>query len=134
MDKIKYLDQDVLDRSIWISPINASFTPAALKTFFQDTHSCGLVKDVRVYNGKKVHGKPSDNRYAVIEFSHINSVARSLRIASKKQSTLYGTRFRIYKAGTADMGTCAPKAAKNPVTRHVGRGGKGRGGRARGRR
>lgn len=133
-DKIKYLDQDLLDRSIWISPINANFTPASLKTFFQDTHDCGLVKDVRVYFGKSKPGKPNENRYAMIEFAHVNSVPRSLRIASKKLSVLFGTKFRIYKAGTANMGTAAAPASKNPATRHAGRGGRGGRGASRGGR
>ena len=134
LDKIKHLDQDKLDRSIWISPINASFTKLNVATFFQDTHKCGLVKDVRIYHGNSIPGKPEVNSYAFIEFEHVNSVARSLRIASKKQSMHMGKRFRIYKAGTANMGAVAPSAAKNPVTRHAGRGGRGCGRARRGRR
>lgn len=125
---MKYLDQDKLDRTIWISPINASFNEVNLRNFFEEKHECGLVKDVRVYHGNSIPGKPSENRYAMIEFVEPNSVARSLRIASKQQSNLNGTKFRIYKAGTANMGTATdPKAAKSPATRHVGRGGRGRG-------
>ena len=132
LDKMKFLDQEKLDRSIWLSPINANFTPLSIKTFFQDTHECGLVKDVRVFTAKAIPGKPMSNMYAVVEFAHVNSVARSLRIASKKQSNLFGLKFRIYKAGTANMGSTAPKASKTPATRHEGRGGRGRGGRGRG--
>lgn len=134
LDKLKFLDQAKLDRSIWISPLNASFTAESITAFFQDQHKCGLVKDVRVYHGNFIPGKPQENRYAMVEFEHENSVPRSLRVASKQQSMLFGHRFRIYKAGTANMGSTAPKAAKNPVTRHSGRGGRGRGGRGRGRR
>lgn len=129
LDKLKFLDQVKLDKSIWISPINASFTPNNITTFFQDTHKCGLVKEVRIYKGNDIPGKPQSNYYAIVEFEHENSVPRSLRVASKQQSMLNGCRFRIYKAGTANMVSTAPKASKNPVTRHVGRGGRGRGGR-----
>lgn len=125
LEKMKFLDQSLLDRSIWISPINASFTVQSIKVFFQDTYGCGLVKDVRIYQGAKVFGKPAENRYAVIEFAHENSVARALRVASKQQSTLFGHRFRIYKAGTADMGTASAPMSKNPNTRNMGRGGAG---------
>jgi Ran GTPase-activating protein (RanGAP) involved in mRNA processing and transport len=131
LDKMKFLTQEKLDRSIWISPIGVSFTTQSLTQFFQDTHKCGLIKEVRIYHGNTINGKPSDNRYAMIEFAHENSVPRSLRIASKQLSTLNGTRFRIYKAGTANMGNTAPSAAKNPVTRHAGRGGRGTGGRGK---
>jgi len=41
--------------------------------------------------------------YGIIEFAHSNSVARALRVASKKKSLVDGTRFRIYKAGTRTM-------------------------------
>ena len=130
LDKMKFLDQNRLDRSIWISPITASFTPLNIKNFFQDTHECGLVRDVRIYQGAEVSGKPSSNMYAFIEFEHENSVARSLRIASKKNSNLFGQKFRIYKAGTALNTSTKPSAAKVPAQRHRGRG--GRGGRGRG--
>lgn len=134
LDKMKFLTQEKLDRSIWISPITASFTIQNITQFFQDTHKCGLIKEVRIYHGNSINGKPSENRYAMIEFAHENSVPRSLRVASKQLSTLNGTRFRIYKAGTANMSSTAPSAAKNPVTRHRGRGGRGTGGRGRGGR
>mmetsp|Transcript_42111 Transcript_42111/g.48857 ORF Transcript_42111/g.48857 Transcript_42111/m.48857 type:complete len:362 (+) Transcript_42111:3235-4320(+) len=135
LEKMKYLDQERLDRSVWISPINTCFTPENIKAFFQDTHECGLVLEVRMYHGKAVKGKPSSNMYAIVEFAHVNSVARALRVASKQLSNYLGQRFRIYKAGTAGLGTvAAPKASKNPATRHAGargRGGRGdRGGRA----
>jgi Ran GTPase-activating protein (RanGAP) involved in mRNA processing and transport len=133
LDKNKFLDQDMLDRSIWISPINTFFTPMNITSFFQDAHKCGLVKNVRVYHAKAIAGKPDCNSYAFIEFEHTNSVAKSLRLASKKQSMLIGKRFRIYKAGTSEHSSTAPKAAKVPDCRNTGRGGRGRGGFSRGR-
>jgi hypothetical protein len=58
---------------------------------------------VRVRKGAKIPGKPRDNMYAIIEYTHPNSIPRSLRVASKKKSELDGVRFRVYKAGTRTM-------------------------------
>ena len=126
-------DQARLDKSIWISPISPSFTQLNITTFFQDTHEVGLVKSVKIYHASRIEGKTDANSYAFIEFEHENSVARSLRIASKKQSMLCGKRFRIYKAGTAQNSSTAPQSAKVPCMRNRGRGGRGGRGRGRGR-
>ena len=137
LEKMKYLDEDLLSRSIWISPISSAFTPLAIKNFFQETHKCGVVINVRVYQGNKLDYKPKENWYAIVEFVDEDSVARALRVASAKKSILMGVRFRIYKAGTAHFGTASAPAvsrAKRPETRHTGRGGFGGRGRvSRGR-
>ncbi len=80
--------------------------------FFQKDYECGLIKDVRIRKGQKIPGKPKDNYYAIVEYAHPNSVPRSLRVASKKQSTLNGNRFRIYKAGTRTIVFVRPQKRK----------------------
>ncbi|CAI2362392.1 unnamed protein product [Moneuplotes crassus] len=122
-DKVKYLAQDKLVKSIWISPINALFTEQSITKFFQEDQECGLVKEVRMFKGSEKEGKQQENIYAFVEFEHENSVARSLRVASKKKSFLHGTRFKIFKAGTQQHSSTAPKAAKIPEKRNTGRGG-----------
>jgi hypothetical protein len=77
--------------------------PEKLFKFFQKDFECGLISDIRVRKGQKIPGKPRENVYAIIEYTHVNSIPRSLRIASKKKSELDGIRFRIYKAGTRTM-------------------------------
>eukprot|EP00347_Sterkiella_histriomuscorum_P023864 403333121 len=101
-EKLQYLNQNRLDRSIWISPvlIHQVQTPEIYWKFFQQDFECGLIKDVRIRKGQKIPGKPRENCYAIIEYAHANSVPRSLRVASKKKSVLAGNKFRIYKAGT----------------------------------
>ena len=105
-EKIQYLNQDRLDRSIWISPMipaqAASITEQIWK-FFQQDFECGLIQDVRIRKGQKIPGKPRENCYAIIEYAHVNCLPRSLRVASKKKSSLQGNKFRIYKAGTRNM-------------------------------
>jgi hypothetical protein len=140
LERLEHLDKSSIDNSIWISPANDNFTVQKLRNFFEDTHKCGIVKDVRVYKGIKVAGKPNENRYAFIEFMHPNSVPRSLRVASKKKSFLDGVRFRIYKAGSRTLVYLKPPKSKVAATRGApgarggmrgGRGGRGgfRGGR-----
>lgn len=86
LDKIPNLQQDKLDKSIWISPVMPHHSEQQIRQFFQTYKECGLITDIRIKEGKAVADKPHNNKYAVIEFSHENSVARSLRVASKKQS------------------------------------------------
>jgi len=61
LDNMHFMDQERLDRSIWISLINAIFTVENIMTFFQDNHDYGLVRDVRIYIGGKFERKPDDN-------------------------------------------------------------------------
>eukprot|EP00831_Metopus_contortus_P031985 TRINITY_DN25959_c0_g1_i1.p1 TRINITY_DN25959_c0_g1~~TRINITY_DN25959_c0_g1_i1.p1 ORF type:complete len:1431 (-),score=259.64 TRINITY_DN25959_c0_g1_i1:38-4204(-) len=113
-EKMKYMVQDKLDRSIWISPIwsNDADTGNKIKTFFEDNVKVGVVVDVRVRTGGKVAGKPKSNIYAVVEFAHVNSVPRALRVASKKQAVINGNRIRIYKAGTRTQAIIKPPKVK----------------------
>ena len=101
-EKLRNLVQAKLDRTIWISPMwaNDQDAPMKLRTFFEDTQKCGVVVDIRVRTGSKIANKPKPNIYAIVEFAHVNSVARALRVASKKLAVIHGNRFRIYKAGT----------------------------------
>lgn len=56
---------------------------------------------MRVKQGKKIESKGNvANIYGIVEFAHVNSVARALRVASKKESVINGNRIRIYKAGS----------------------------------
>eukprot|EP00831_Metopus_contortus_P071420 TRINITY_DN65242_c0_g1_i1.p2 TRINITY_DN65242_c0_g1~~TRINITY_DN65242_c0_g1_i1.p2 ORF type:complete len:170 (-),score=27.44 TRINITY_DN65242_c0_g1_i1:66-575(-) len=101
-EKMKYMLQEKLDRSIWISPIwsNDPYTVNQIKTFFEETVKVGIVVDVRLRSGKKVDNKPKSNIFAIVEFAHPNSVFQALSVASKKQAIICGNRIRIYRAGT----------------------------------
>jgi len=113
-EKIKYLDHEKLERSIWISPIPSADAEYVnkIRTFFEDQQKVGVVIDVRLRSGPKVHGKPKANIYAIVEFAHVNSVARALRVASKKKAVIGGARIRIYKAGTRTQAIVKPPKVK----------------------
>ena len=109
-EKIKFLQHEKLERSIWVSPIwqNDPEAPNKLRNFFEEQQKVGVVIDVRLRTGSKIAGKPKPNVYAVIEFAHVNSVPRALRIASKKKAVIQGNRVRIYKAGTRTQAVVKP--------------------------
>lgn len=113
-EKLKYLVQSKLERSIWISPMWPNDPEAATKirSFFEDNHKVGVVVDVRIRTGPKIASKPKPNNYAIVEFAHINSVPRALRVASKKQAVIHGNRIRIYKAGTRTQALLKPPKVK----------------------
>jgi hypothetical protein len=50
------LDQERLDRTIWIHPIS-SINLGSLKKFFEITHRCGIIMDFRVKNGRSYPNK-----------------------------------------------------------------------------
>lgn len=50
-DKLKYLDTEKLDRTIWVHPLVT--TRHELKHFFETTQKCGIVVDVRIRKGPK---------------------------------------------------------------------------------
>ena len=128
LDKIQYLDQKRIDRSIWIAPIDESFTKLNITKFFQDTHNCGLITDVRICHSEGKPGK-GETSYAFIEYQSEVSVVRSLRIAWKKPE-INSQQFRIFRAGTALNVNTLPKSSKVPAKRNIGKGGRGgRGGR-----
>jgi len=99
---VDLLDKEKLDRTIWISPMPATYAnqEKTLGDFFMDSHDCGLVVDVRLRSGKTRAGRPNANTYCVVEFAHENSVPRCLKVASKKLATFGGQKARIFKAGT----------------------------------
>ena len=99
--RMRYLEQELLEKSIWVSPLVKTTTEELIKSFFENhPDKVGIVTDVRIREGPKQEGKAKDNVYAVIEFAHQNSVARSLRIAAKKKAEIARQKFRIYKAGS----------------------------------
>lgn len=101
LEKVQYTEQERIDRSIWVSPFTSLLTVNQVKEFFQYQKECGLITSIRIKQGKPVESKGNvPNIYAVVEFAHVNSVARALRVASKKESMIYGQRVRIYKAGS----------------------------------
>ena len=106
------LDSERLERTIWVSPLSAGHSAGIVKQFFEQK-KCGIVIDVRVREGPRVAGKPSNNRYAFVEFAHPTSVLRALRLASKKKSSIDGVRLRIYKAGSRTVTNVKPKNSKN---------------------
>jgi hypothetical protein len=99
LEKIKYLDQDRLDRSIWIHPI-ANINLQKLKKFFEITYKCGIVIDLRVRKGRVYPNKIQQNYFGFVEFADETSVTRALHLASRKLTQIDGVKFRIYKAGT----------------------------------
>ena len=112
LEKVKLLENERLERTIWVSPIPSHIQEARVKRFFEEK-KCGLVVEVRIRESTKVQGKPASNRYAFVEFAHPTSVLRGLRLASKKKSTIDGNRVRIYKAGSRTVAHVRPKKAKN---------------------
>ena len=112
MEKVKLLESERLERTIWVSPIPSHIQEARVKKFFEEK-KCGIVVEVRIRESTKVQGKPAGNRYAFVEFAHPTSVLRGLRLASKKKSSIDGNRVRIYKAGSRTVTHVRPKKAKN---------------------
>lgn len=101
-DRMKFLEQSILERSIWISPLipNPSIEDSVRSFFENHPDKVGIVTDVRIREGPKIEGKVKSNCFAFVEFAHPNSVARALRIASKKKAEINRMKFRIYKAGS----------------------------------
>ena len=118
LEKVKLLENERLERTIWVSPIPAHITEARVKKFFEEK-KCGLVVEIRIREGSKVDGKPAINRYAFVEFAHPTSVLRGLRLASKKKSSIDGNRVRIYKAGSRTVAHVRPKKSKKLKTVRV---------------
>lgn len=98
-EKLKYLDSERMERSIWVHPIGGN-TRQQFKQFFEVTHPCGIVLDVRIRTGKKYPNKTGPNSFAIVEFADPNSVKHALYLASQRWTNLNGTQFRVYKAGT----------------------------------
>lgn len=99
LERVKYLDQEKTDRTIWIHPIN-KINIGTLKQFFENTKKCGIILDFRVRNGRKYPNKTGENKFCFVEFADPASVTEALAIASRKEAEICGKKFRIYKAGT----------------------------------
>ena len=100
LDKMRMLDAGLLERTVWIHPASIG-TPQQVKNFFENTQKCGIVLDVRRRKGPKwANRSVAANDFYFVEFAHPVSVTRALHVASKRQATLGGINFRIYKAGS----------------------------------
>lgn len=99
-EKLKYLEPERLERTIWIHPVTG-FNAQQLKNFFENTHKCGVVVSVRIRRGKKYPNRTkTENLFAMVEFADATSVTHALHTASRKWTILNGIKFRVYKAGT----------------------------------
>jgi len=56
---VKNLQKVNLDKSIWVSPMPASYVrfDNLVEDFFTNTHECGLITDVRIRSGKQAPGR-----------------------------------------------------------------------------
>ncbi len=99
LERIKYLEQEKSDRTVWIHPIS-NINLQNLKKFFEIQHKCGIVLDLRVRKGRTYPGKQQENLFGFVEFADETSVTRALHLAAKKETVIDGVKFRIYKAGT----------------------------------
>jgi len=98
-DKIKYLDQEKLDRTVWLHPTVS--TRHEIKTFFEDYQKCGIVTDIRIRSGPKWPNRVKEaNKFVMVEFADPTSIERALKIAARKKALIGLKKFRIYKAGT----------------------------------
>lgn len=110
LEKLKYLDTNRNERTIWIHPIQ-NISLQSLKRFFEITYPTGIVLDARIRRGKKYSNRVGENIFGLIEFADTNSVNRALHLASQKLCCVDGIRFRVYKAGTGTF-IYAKKTAK----------------------
>ena len=73
LEKMKYLDGDKPDRSIWIHPIS-KLNIGELKKFFEIQHHIGIIMDFRIRVGRKYPNR-GDNKFCFIEFADPESVS-----------------------------------------------------------
>ncbi len=99
LERVKYLDQERQDRTVWIHPIT-SINLAGLKKFFEIEHKCGIVVDFRVRNGRQYPNRQGDNKFCFVEFADAASANEALSLASRGFTSIGGKKFRVYKAGT----------------------------------
>ena len=97
--RLNNLSAEALKNSVWISPF--PFEPSSFVKFIEFEKDCGVVVNIRARSAPAIPGKPSENRFAIVEFAHQMSVTRALHLASKKKSVLNGVKFRVYRAGTS---------------------------------
>lgn len=65
LEKLKYLDPEKLERTIWIHPIN-NINLQNLKQFFEITHKCGIVLDARIKRARKYPNKAGENIFGFV--------------------------------------------------------------------
>ncbi len=65
LEKIKYLEQEKSDRTVWIHPI-LGINLQRLKRFLEIEHKCGIVLDLRVRKGKQYPGKNQQNLFGFV--------------------------------------------------------------------
>jgi hypothetical protein len=132
-DKLKLLDNELLDRTVWIHP--APGTCEDIKRFLEVEHKCGVVLSVRKRTGPKWPNRQvQSNTFYFVEFAAATSVTRALHIASRRQANILGMNVRILKAGTGTYYyTKQKKRSVRTVTRNVGGRPRGRSGPPRGR-
>jgi len=101
-ESIELLDKDLLDKSIWLSPLPKTQlnSETQILKFFSQQKECGLIMDVRIRVGRKVPGRTKENCFAIVEYAHENSVPRSLKLASKRCVNFGSIGQRLFKAGT----------------------------------
>lgn len=99
LEKLKYLDPERSERTIWVHPIEG-VNLQNLKKFFEITYKSGIVLDARIKKARTYPNKRGSNVFGFVEFADSTSVNRALYLASKKLTIVDGFKFRIYKAGT----------------------------------
>lgn len=137
-DKLKFVESDILDRTIWIHP--AVGTSEEVKNFFEISQKCGIVLNIRKRTGPRwPNRKRQNNEFYFVEFASAVSVTRALHVASRKLAVISGTNVRIYKAGSGTYNYTKPKKKvgasntnyRGPRGRRIRGGNRVRGGRRR---
>ena len=143
-DKFRVVENDILERTIWVHP--APGNEEDVRRFFETTHKCGVVLQVRKRTGVAwPNRKVQSNTFYFVEFASPVSVTRALYVAARKESSLCGVNVRIYKAGSGTYNYTKSKRKNQKKSqtnvfaggrggRRGGRGGRGGRGRGRGRR
>jgi hypothetical protein len=108
-EKLYYLVEERLERTVWISPLNRNDTSkmlydaikdAELDIITNDDSHLGIPLLIGFKRGRRIgQKKDSSLLNGFIEFIHPNSVNRLLKLAASG-GTLMGRKFRMYKAGT----------------------------------
>lgn len=109
-DNFQYLNQERLERTVWISPLSyATFKNSILNALSVsenlsiqiDNSKLGIPLSIRMIRPKKLGEKKDNNTCdAFIEFIHPNSANRMLKIAATSGFSVSGKKMRVYKAGT----------------------------------
>lgn len=99
----------------------------------KEKNECGIPIFIKMFESRKISGKPEDNSYAIVQFAHENSALRALAIASRKANLINGKKVRVYRLMTQFEKSEIKKETAKPTTFNNVRGGairgRGRGGR-----